>query len=235
MSNNYFSFKQFTVNQDSAVFKVGTDAVLLGALAEVNGKNFILDIGTGTGIIALMLAQRSDASIIAIEPDPVSFSQACDNIRNSRWADRIRVEKCTIQDFRPQGKFDLIVANPPYFIDSLKNPDSAKSIARHNVTLAHDDIVEGAERLLEPKGTLQLILPRAEGEIFIAEAQKSGFYCNRKVNIKPSPSNEIIRLILSFSRERMEVAESFLTIEAGKRHDFTKEYRELTKGFYLKF
>lgn len=236
MSNNYFIFKQFAVNQDRAGFKVGTDGVLLGALAETEGKSSILDIGTGTGLIALMLAQRSDAAITAIEPDPGSFSQACDNIRASRWADRIRIEKCTLQNFRsPVSKFDLIVTNPPYFIDSLRNPDSAKSMARHNITLTHKDVLDGAERLLEPEGTLQLILPCAEGNIFITEAMSCGFYCNRKVNIKPSPSSEIIRLIMSFSRERGEVTESILIIETGKRHDFTKEYRELTKEFYLKF
>jgi tRNA1Val (adenine37-N6)-methyltransferase len=236
MSNNYFSFKHFTIFQDRSAFKVGTDAVLLGVYADISGKKHILDIGTGTGVIALMLAQRSDAVIVAIEPDRESFKQASENFRKSKWPERITLENAFLQDYFPADlKFDLIVTNPPYFIDSLKNPDPVKSRTRHDVTLTHSDIFEGVFRLLERGGTLQLILPYAEGNVFIAEAREFGFFCNGIVKIRPTPSSEIRRLILSFSRERRKVTERFLTIESGKRHDFTEEYKELTKDFYLKF
>jgi len=236
MSNNYFNFKQFTINQGRCAFKVGTDGVLLGACTEVTGKKKILDVGTGTGLIALMLAQRCDAEIIAIEPDHNSYIEATENISRSRWKSRIALEKCSFQNYFPDNKrFDLIVTNPPWFIDSLKNPDPAKSAARHNDTLTHSDLLSGADRLLEEEGTFQLILPYAEGNIFIAEAQEYGFYCNKILKIKPTPESEIRRLILGFSRKKKKPAEEFLTIEKGKRHDFTDEYIAIVKDFYLKF
>jgi tRNA1Val (adenine37-N6)-methyltransferase len=236
MGNSYFSFKQFTVNQDQSAFKVGTDAVLLGAAADVLERKRILDVGTGTGVIALMLAQRSDAEIVAIEPDRNSFLQAADNVRLSRWRDRIRVVNIRLQDYAPSDiRFDLMVSNPPYFIDSLKNPDPVKSKARHNVSLSHEDLLKGAERLLGDEGLLQIIMPYDEGNIFIAEAQEFGFYCNNILKIKPVPSSEIGRMILGFSSARRKPAERFLTIERGRRHEFTEEYINLTKDFYLNF
>lgn len=236
MANNYFHFKQFTINQEKCAFKVGTDGVLLGVCADVTGRKRILDIGTGTGLIALMLAQRCDAEITAIEPDHNSFVQASENVKRSKWSNRISIENCALQNFAPDNpKFDLIVTNPPYFTDSLKNPDPVKSTARHNDRLTHSDILTGAARLLEENGLLQLILPYDEGNIFIAEAQGYGFYCNSILRIKPMPSSEIRRLILDFTRKRQKPTEHFLTIEKGKRHEFTEEYVKLTREFYLKF
>lgn len=236
MSNNYFSFKQFTIYHDKSAFKVGTDGVLLGAYANVTNVKRILDIGTGTGLIAIMLAQRSDAVITAIEPDHESYLQACENVINSGWSDRITIESTDLQSYSSVNlKFDLIVTNPPYFSDSLKNPDPRKSAARHNDSLASDELLAGVLRLLDEHGNLQLILPYVEGNVFIAEAQRFGLYCNNILKIKPLPDSEIRRLILTFSRERLKATEKFLTIEHGKRHEFTDEYINLTKDFYLKF
>jgi tRNA1Val (adenine37-N6)-methyltransferase len=236
VANNYFNFKQFTINQDKSAFKVGTDSVLLGAFINVAGSKNILDIGTGTGVIVIMLAQRSDAEISAIEPDPDSFSQACENVSHCKWHNRINVENTTLQNYHPgKGKFDLIVSNPPYFNNSLKNPDPRKSAARHNYALNPDEILEGVIRLLDDQGSFHLILPYVEGNIFIAEAQQFGLYCNSILKIKPLPGAEIKRLILSFSRDRKKASEKFLTIEHGKGHEFTEEYINLTKDFYLKF
>lgn len=236
MSNNYFRFKQFSVNQGESAFKVGTDGVLLGASAEVEGLTSILDVGTGTGLIALMLAQKCTALITAIEPDRDSFLQASENIRQSKWADRIYIENCTLQDFKGQAKgYDLMISNPPYFIDSLKNPDPSKSAARHNDGLTHNDILDGADRLLSDEGILQLILPNEEGKVFIQLALRRGFFCNNIINIRPSPSSDIKRLILSLSRTKLSLTESLLTIDKGRRHDFTEEYIAFTKDFYLKF
>jgi tRNA1Val (adenine37-N6)-methyltransferase len=236
MSNNYFSFKQFTICHDRSAFKVGTDGVLLGAYADVAKVKRILDIGTGSGLIAIMLAQRCKAEIAAIEPDNESFLQSCENVRNSGWDGRIKVECTDLQSYSPDElKFDLIVTNPPYFTDSLKNPDPRKSAARHNDSLTSEELLEGVSKLLEENGRLQLILPYVEGNIFIAEAHRYGLYCNNILKIKPLPDSEIRRLILTFSRERLKVTEKFLTIEHGKRHEFTEEYMNLTKDFYLKF
>jgi tRNA1Val (adenine37-N6)-methyltransferase len=236
MANNYFSFKEFTIFQDKSAFKVGTDGVLLGAAADVAGKRRILDIGAGTGLISIMLAQRCSAEVVAIEPDPDSYQQMCENVKQCRWNERIKVLNTDFQSFPKDGeKFDLIVTNPPYFRDSLKNPDPRKSAARHNDSLTTEEILEGVSNLLEDNGLFQLIMPYVEGNILIADAHKYGFYCNRILKIRPLPTAEIRRLIMTFSRKRLKVTESFLTIEHGRRHEFTEEYINLTKDFYLKF
>jgi tRNA1Val (adenine37-N6)-methyltransferase len=235
MANNYFSFKQFTIYQKEAAFKVGTDGVLLGASANVEGAKKILDIGSGTGLIAIMLAQRCDADIVAIEPDNESYSQGVKNIGNCKWSTRILLENCDLQSYSGKEKFDLIVTNPPFFKDSLKNPDPRKSSARHNDSLSSSDLLSGVERLLKGTGLFQVILPYVEGTVFIAEAQQFGLYCNNILKIKPLPTSDIRRLILTFSREKTSPSEKFLTIEKGKRHEFTEDYINLTKEFYLKF
>jgi len=235
MASNYFSFKQFTIHQEKAAFKVGTDGVLLGASADISGARRILDIGTGTGLIALMLAQRCDAEILALEPDSDSYNQCCENVGRSRWNDRIRVENTALQSFIYSEKFDLIITNPPFFTDSLKNPDPRKSASRHNDSLTNLELLKGASRLMADGGRLQVIMPYAEGNIFIAEASEHGFYCNNILKIRPLPTSEIRRMILTFSKQRLNPTEKFLTIEHGKRHEFTEEYINLTRDFYLKF
>lgn len=235
MANNFFKFRKFTINQDKTAFKVGTDGVLLGACADLSGAARILDIGTGTGLVALMTAQRSGADIVAIEPDATSYLQALDNVRDSPWSDRIIVIKEKFQSYHAaeKNKFDLIITNPPFFRDSLKNPDPARSAARHTDSLSSDEILRGTIALLNDNGSLQLILPYVEGNLFIAEASLIGLYCNRIIKIKPNPSGNIIRLILKFERVKKQLSEKFLTIETGIRHRYTEEYREITKDFYL--
>lgn len=236
MASDHFTFKQFTINQDNCAFKVGTDGVLLGAYANITGVKRILDVGTGTGLIALMLAQRCNAVINAIEPDYESFEQACGNVSQSKWHERIKVENMDLQNYDPGiVRFDLIVTNPPYFINSLKNPDPGKAATRHNITLNNDELLKGVSRLLTDEGRFQVIMPYVEGNIFIADAGEYGLFCNNILKIKPLPTSEIRRLIMTFSRKKLKASEKFLTIEHGKRHDFTEEYIKLTKDFYLKF
>ena len=235
MANDYFSFKQFTIHQDKAAFKVGTDGVLLGASAHISGVRRILDIGTGTGLIAIMLAQRCDANIVAIEPDHDSYIQCLENVNLCRWKPRIKVENSDLQNYQSSEKFDLIVTNPPFFADSLKNPDPRKSSSRHNDTLTNDALLRGASGLLAEGGRLQVILPYVEGNLLISEAHGHGFYCNSIIKIRPLPTSDIRRMILTFSKQRLNPTEKFLTIEHGKRHEFTEEYKDLTKDFYLKF
>jgi tRNA1Val (adenine37-N6)-methyltransferase len=237
MPNQHFRFKQFLVNQGKSAFKVGTDGVLTGAWADVENVNKLIDIGTGTGLIALMLAQRCDASIVAIEPDVDSYEQAVENIMNCRWAERIRVENTDFQTFykTTQDKFDLIVTNPPYFSDSLKNPDKRKAGTRHNTLLTTIDILTGTTSLLAENGKLVLILPYTEGNLFIADASSFGLYCSNILKVKTDLSGPVKRLLLEFRREKLPLKEKFLTIERGRRHDYTDEYIELTKDFYLKF
>jgi tRNA1Val (adenine37-N6)-methyltransferase len=236
MANDYFNFKQFSISQDKSAFKVGTDGVLLGACADISGVRRILDIGTGTGLISIMLAQRCSAEITAIEPDHESYVQSCENVSHCPWSERIKVIHSNLQNFyQEQVKFDMIVTNPPYFNDSLKNPDPRKSDARHTESLTTNAILKGVLKFLTEEGSLQLILPYIEGNIFIAEATKYGLYCNSILKIRPLPTSEIRRLILKFSKIQKKPSESFLTIEHGPRHEFTEEYKNLTKDFYLKF
>jgi len=236
MANSHFSFKEFTIFQEKAAFKVGTDGVLLGAVADVFNRKSILDIGTGTGLITIMVAQRCEAEIFSIEPDYESFLQAEENVARCKWRNRINTINCDLQSFNPQKrKFDLIVTNPPFFNKSLKNPDPRKSSTRHNDSLSSADLLTGVDKHLDDDGIFQLIMPYIEGTIMIAEAQQYGLYCNNILRVKPLPTAEVRRLIMTFSRNRLKLTEKFLTIERGERHEFTEEYKAITKDFYLKF
>jgi tRNA1Val (adenine37-N6)-methyltransferase len=235
MANDYFNFKKFTVCQDRCSFKVGTDGVLLGAYAHTGGAGRILDVGTGSGLIAIMLAQRTTAEIVALEPDHESFLQACDNVNRCSWNTRIKVLNTDFQGFSDDRNFDLIITNPPFFADSLKNPDPRKSASRHNASLPPEDILAGSDKLLNAHGSLQIILPFAEGIIFIAKARDYGFHCNTILNIKSLPGTEVKRVILGFSRKAGVIAEKELIIEKGARHEYSEDYINLTKEFYLKF
>jgi len=237
LPNTYFNFKQFTINQERCAFKVGTDGVLLGARADVTGARKILDIGTGTGLIALMLAQRSDAEITAIEPDRQSFEQACMNAGRSRWSERISVVHTDFQSYDPgESRFDLIVTNPPYFTGSLKNPDKVKAAARHDISLTYNDLSDGVLRLMDEKGRFTIILPSNEGNIFKDRARDYGLKCNKILKIKPLPSSPVKRLILTFSRVQHDIIEEEeLVIENGRRREFTDDYKNLTRDFYLDF
>jgi tRNA1Val (adenine37-N6)-methyltransferase len=235
MGGNSFSFKQFTIKQEKAAFKVGTDGVLLGAAAKLAGVRNVLDIGSGTGLIAIMIAQRCNAEIVALEPDHDSYLQCLENVSLCRWKERISVENVSLQDYSGGGPFDLIITNPPFFSDSLKNPDPRKSASRHNDNLTHQELLQGVSGLLAMNGSFQVIMPYAPGNVFISEAGAYGLFCNSILKIRPLPGSEIRRLIMTFSSLHVKPSEKFLTIEHGIRHDFTEEYRNLTKEFYLKF
>lgn len=218
--------------------KVGTDAVLLGAWANPNGANKILDIGTGTGIIALMLAQKSDAIIDAIDIDKNSYLQAQENVNNSKWNDRVFVHLSSLQDFSQEnnGPYELIISNPPYFIDSSKSSEAKRTTARHADVLTYEHLLDGVLKLLSPQGKFYIILPSKEGEIFrdMAESRKL-FLCKlTRVRTREDKTTEK-RLLMSFGKERKTFSEDSLTIEMNERHNYTPEYKELTKDYYLGF
>lgn len=235
MSNSYFQFKQFIVNQDKSAFKVGTDGVLLGACASVNKVSHILDIGTGTGLIALMAAQRSNATVFAVEPDKDSYQQACENFRNSKWSNRINAFNGRIQDFNVDFRFNLILSNPPYFVNSLKNPDLRSAKTRHNDDLSFDDLISSVIRLLATDGLFEIILPFNESKIFEELATANNLFCIKRVFFKPKPELEPNRIVSSFALTKQEPVEKVITIETNQRYCFTSEYIDLTKDFYLKF
>ena len=237
MANDFFKFKQFSIQQDQCAMKVGTDGVLLGAWADVEKAEKIIDIGTGTGLIAIMLAQRSDAIINAVEIDENAADQALLNITNSIWAERINIYNVSIQEFanNTNEKYDLIVSNPPYFINSLKSSEKHRDIARHNDSLSHTDLINASLSMLSENGKLSIILPYVEGCIFIAEAAKKGLFCIRKTNVKALSNTTIKRLLLEFSQVPEPCAEDFLIIGTSNHEEYTEKYRNLTSSFYLNF
>lgn len=238
MSANYFKFKQFTVHQEHSAFKVTTDSVLLGAWAAIEDACTILDIGTGTGLLALMAAQRTEARIVALEPDRNSFMQAGLNFADSPWHERLTLIHTTVQDFQPEGNvlFDAIITNPPYFVDSLLNPSAAKARTRHTVTMSHADLAVAAARLLAPGGSLHLVLPVNEAGKFGGEAAANGLHCIRKLHVRPTPYLPPARVLMTLQRGAAAACEeSEIVIEKGGRHIYSDEYVSLTKDFYLKF
>lgn len=235
MANDYFHFKQFTINQGRCAFKVGTDGVILGAYADVGKAHSILDIGSGTGLLAIMLAQRSKAAIYAIEPDNESFLQMSENVASCKWNDRINVLNIRLQDYQPGIRFDLIVSNPPYFTGSLRNPDTRKSGTRHDDSLPHRDLLDCVSRMLAENGKFQVIMPVAEGTQLIAEGAEHGLYCNEILKIKPVPYSEVGRQVITFTRNDVKPFKKYLIIGDGRKNEFTEDYKDLTKEFYLKF
>ena len=229
-----FRFKQFAVEQDDVAMKVGTDGVLLGAWAACDGAKRILDIGTGTGVIALMLAQRNpEAQIQAVEIDETATRRARSNFDMSPWAERLEVECCAVQEFNPAEKFDLIISNPPYFVDSLLPPDAKRSTARHTHDLSFEELDKAACQLLANEGKFALILPTTEFEKYLAITQLS---LVRRCDVHPIEGGEVKRVMAEFAKQKVgETILENISIERGRRGDYTEEYRTLTKDFYLKF
>ncbi len=229
-----FRFKQFAVEQEDVAMKVGTDGVLLGAWADCDGAKRILDIGTGTGVIALMLAQRNAKSeIYAVEIDEIATRRARSNFDMSPWAERLTVENCAVQEFNPTEKFDLIISNPPYFVDSLLPPDAKRSTARHTHDLSFEELDKAVARLLANDGRFALILPTAEFERYMAITQ---LHLVRRCDVHPTMGAATKRVMAEFAKhKKASLVLENITIEQERRGDYTDEYRTLTKDFYLKF
>ncbi len=237
MPQQQFEFKQFKINQDKCAMKVGTDAVLLGSWVKANDSKYILDIGTGTGIIALMLAQKSDAKIDAIDIDENAFVQAQENVSNCKWKDKIQVYHQSLQEFSKDktAVYDLIVSNPPYFIDSSKALAEARTAARHTDSLAFEELLEGVMLLLHKKGRFCVILPYKEAELFRDLAAQKKLFLDKILRVKTRADKTEKRLLMQFEFNPTTFSESSITIEVGERHDYSDEYKALTKDYYLAF
>lgn len=233
-----FTFKQFTIHQNACAMKVGTDGVLLGAWCPVENAVRVLDVGTGTGLIALMIAQRvPQVQIEAVELDERAAEQARYNVSLTPWKNRIKVIATSVQQFAESnsGLYDAVVCNPPYFVDSLKSPDDSRTKARHADTLTHDDLLRSAQNLLSHQGALYVILPTVEADIFIEKSTQYGFSLAFCTHVLPTPQSAVKRKLMGFVRESNKVLllEKQLVIEQ-ERHLYTDEYKALTKEFYLK-
>lgn len=234
-----FNFKQFTITQDRCAMKVGTDGVLLGAWTPIDHNPYsILDIGAGTGLIALMLAQRSFAEQIdALEIDEEAYEQATDNFENSPWNDRLFCYHAGLDEFmeEPEDEYDLIVSNPPFYSEDYKTESEQRDLARFADAMPFEDLVEAADLLLSEHGIFAVIIPFKEEEKFMALADEFELYPIKITRVKGTPTTEIKRSLLAFSRTKTDnYPIDELIIEIG-RHEYTPEYIALTKDFYLKF
>ena len=236
MSNPYFQFKQFTVWHNRCAMKVGTDGVLLGAWAEVKNAYKILDIGTGSGLIALMAAQRTtEAQIDAIDIDETAVAQARENVLASPWKERINLFHSFLQTYAIQctTRYDAIISNPPYFQKSLTSPDHKRTLARHNDTLSSVSLLENSRKLLSDYGILHLILPVEEGEELILQAKQLSLFCVRKTSVHPRADKPAKRLLISLQRHYSPCLETSFAIETTERHVYTDEYIRMTDAFYI--
>ncbi|MDX2429410.1 MAG: methyltransferase [Bacteroides sp.] len=237
MPNTWFRFKLFTIEQEHAAMKVGTDGVLLGAWTSIpKSGSRVLDIGTGTGLIALMLAQRAkDAEVDALEIDPSAAGQAEDNFRSSPWKDRINCFHTSFQDYSSQCdlQYDLIICNPPFFSASVKTPSKEKNLARHDDSLSLGDLFKYAIPLMQKSATLSLILPAEKEALVFNLISEHQMYCKRLTRVIPVPGKPTHRLLLECSFIPGKCIEDELIIESGGRHMYSDKYKKLTGEFYL--
>lgn len=232
-----FKFKQFTVNQDRCAMKIGTDGVLLGAWAPVEKQPFsVLDIGAGTGVLALMLAQRCSAEIIdGIEIDDDAYEQCVDNFENSPWGDRLFCYHASLEEFADEidDQYELIVSNPPFYSEDYKTEDSQRDLARFTDALPFDHLIASVSKLLAPNGSFCVVIPFKEETQLIALATEVGLSPNTICRVKGAPESDIKRSLMQFSFEETKADVSELIIET-ERHQYTEDYINLTKDFYLK-
>lgn len=237
MPNDYFRFKQFTVYHDKCAMKVGTDAVLLGAWAEVEDKKNILDIGTGTGIISLMLAQRCNSRIIAVDIDEGAVEQVEVNVAQSPWADRIEIERADVrllsQDVRYANSFDVIVSNPPYFQEDVKCPENQRNTARHTDTLDFAGLLKSVAALLKLDGSFSVVLPANVSADFITLAVRSGLNLSRQTWVHTKEGKMPKRVLMSFCKGKVEssiVTHLNMISQDGHKNE---EYQKMVDDFYL--
>lgn len=250
-----FRFKQFEIEQDRCAMKVGTDGVLLGAWAQ--GGRRILDIGSGTGLISLMMAQRfPEAEVVGIDMDADACGQAKENVMASPFRNRVEIECCRLQDFgadgcaletaglkagaletaedlKSSGVFDAIVSNPPFFVDSMKNPDSKRTMARHTDSLPFRDLFAGVKRLLSDEGIFSAIVPTEVVERFVAESCMLGFYLIIKCGVKTVERKQPKRFMLSFAKHRISPYEEHVETMMDSQGNRSEWYKKITEEFYL--
>jgi tRNA1Val (adenine37-N6)-methyltransferase len=230
-----FHFKRFSIKQDRSTLKVGTDGVILGAWANVEGAQRILDIGTGTGLLALMCAQRApDAWIDAVEIDDDSAEQAAENAANSPWADRIRVHRMDVRRMKASDPYDLIICNPPFYAGEMASPDPRANVARHGGELSFEELLQKVVDLLPPIGRFACIIPIDREEEVLRSAEARELWPIRSCPVKYLEQRPAKRLLLELSREQAPVKQELLIVE-HEPGQFTLQYRHLLKDFLLKF
>ena len=233
--NNFFQFKQFKIIQEKAAMKVGIDGVLLGAWARFDEVTQVLDIGTGTGLLALMAAQRSDAMVDAVELEPDAAEEAFANFRNSGWGSRINLHVGAFQNFDTTKRYDHIISNPPFFENSPKSTDSKRAKARHSDSLTLSELLGKAVSLLTCAGKISLILPADKEERLRILAAAEGMFINRFSWVAPDETKKPHRILAELSGSPDQQEGTLIVLRHVGSADYTDQYRELTREFYLAF
>ncbi len=236
MNRNDFAFKQFVVSAGKAGMPVSTDGVMLGAWADIEDAKTILDIGTGTGLLALMCAQRNPkAQITALDLDVTAIETAKNNVENSHWKARIEVKQANILSYRPALRFDRIICNPPYFNHGLIAENSNRAMARHSHSLPHDALIQHCKSLLSPSGKASFILPLVEGEAFIELAENNAWFVSRLCRVKATENKDCKRMLFELMLEATSTEETELVIhDKTQRHGYSQAFVHLCQAFYLK-
>ncbi|AMM50214.1 hypothetical protein TH61_02155 [Rufibacter sp. DG15C] len=238
MANDYFQFKQFLIKQDQCAMKVCTDSCVLGASVDVTDAKRILDIGAGTGLLSLMVAQRTPegTQIEAVEIDQAAAQQAKSNIERSPWASRITSHAQSLQAFQETkpAPFDVIISNPPFFQASLKSADTAKNVAKHTETLSFTELLQFAQQFLAPDGKLHILLPPHEAKVLEKEAHQLGFHTQHILWLEATPGGKLLRAIHSYTKAPAPLTQSRLPVRE-KDNAYTATFQELLREYYLIF
>ncbi len=240
MQKDIFKFKKFHIDQTDAGMKIGTDGILLGAWTRPTNEKYILDIGVGTGLITLMMAQLAteESKIHGVEIDEKSYLLAQKNVAASPWNERIKLFHTPVQDylFQSKDRYDLIVSNPPFFSGGVLSESQGRARVRHTVKLPHGDLLRSVRGLLTDAGRFTLILPRIEGLRFIEMADSYGLHCSRKTRVFPHPFRSVERLLLEFTKDKaveMDTTDFYIQKDETP-NNYTDEFIDLTREFYLK-
>ena len=239
--NRKMVFKRFTVHDENCAMKIGTDALVLGAIADHSKPGQILDVGTGSGVLALMLAQRFELSeVVGVELNKEAFIQAEENFRSSPFSNRVSAINSSFQNWsnleNNYGTIDLLVSNPPFFNGTSKSPIEARNMARHDSYLKIHELFSGALNVLKDGGVAVVIWPVVREEELLKAAEETGFYRNKRIGIRPTENLEAVRIIAQFSTLKTTQKEEEIVLEkgVGDNREFTSEYLELMKDFFLK-
>ena len=236
MPNTFFKYKQFTIHQDKTAQKVCTDTSLFGALIEPNNTRNILDIGTGTGVLSLMIAQKTEGEITAIEIEENAYHQALQNVSESSWKDRIEVVNDDIKDYTKSSpqKFDLIISNPPFFQNSFKSDKNRKNLARHNDSLTLEELANCTSILLSKDGEFWVLLPEHESNILVKELASKNINLSKSIVVKNYLSDDkTSRIVNCFSFDKKEIVKKEIAIYQDKNREYTNDFVSLLKPYYL--
>lgn len=234
MPNNYFKFKQFTIVQDGCAMKVGTDGCLLGGWFDCSDSKNILDIGCGSGLIAIMAAQRCNAQITGIEIDSSAAIQALENVKNSPWYERIEITNCDFLRYSSDKKFDTIVCNPPYFVNSLKCDKSSRTLARHSDSLNSNDFFAKCAEISSKESTVSIIIPSDIITEWQSAAKENNFYAKRITYIKTTPTKAPKRVLIEFIHNTAVTTDVSTLIFENGRGEYSEEVKDILRDFYLK-